>query len=392
MAKKQKIPSYCLHKPTGQAYSRVRGRFVYHGEYGSEKSRDNYDRFVCDFLANGRKLPGQEKLSPQDATINNVCLGFLKHVENYGYSAKEIHAFKMAVKRFRTVFGRCLAKNFGPLNLQSFQQLLLEQNCSRKYINKTCERIKRVFKWGTAQELIPPGVFEGLRTVENLKAGRTEAAEYDPVGPVSDATIKKTVKYLPKIPADMVWLLRYTGMRIGELCIMTPADVDRSGETWVYYPSKHKTQHHNKSRAVYIGPKAKAILTPYLENRPSTSFCFSPKESEELRAKEMRAARKSKLTPSQTAREKQAKKRDRKHIKDYYTADSFRRLIARACKKSGIDHWHTHQLRHTAATEYRKKFGLEASQVLLGHSSMAITEVYAEQDRERAIKAIQEVG
>ena len=39
--------------------------------------------------------------------------------------------------------------------------------------------------------------------------------------------------------------------------------------------------------------------------------------------------------------------------------------------------WHPHQLRHNAATRLRKEFGLEAAQVILGHKTLAVTEVYA---------------
>jgi integrase len=288
MANKTRVPKYCLHKTTGQAYSRVKGRFVYHGQYGTEESKDNYDRFVCDFLANGRKLPQNKGITLEDATLNSVCLGFLKHVENYGYSDKEVEAFKMAVKRFRSVFGRTLAKNFGPLNLQSFQQILVEDDCSRRYVNRTISKVRRIFKWGTAQELIPPGVHEGLKAVENLKRGRTTAKDYDPVAPVSDAIIKKTVKYLQRIPSDMVWFQRYTGCRSGEMVIMRPIDIDQSGEVWVYTPSKHKTEHHGKSRSVYIGPKAQAVLLHYLEDRPPESYVFSPKEAADDRSKLLR--------------------------------------------------------------------------------------------------------
>ncbi|MCD4824639.1 MAG: tyrosine-type recombinase/integrase [Phycisphaerae bacterium] len=55
-------------------------------------------------------------------------------------------------------------------------------------------------------------------------------------------------------------------------------------------------------------------------------------------------------------------------------------------------HWHPHQLRHNAATELRKEFGLEAARVILGHRSAAITEVYAEMDRQKTIDAMMKVG
>jgi len=50
------------------------------------------------------------------------------------------------------------------------------------------------------------------------------------------------------------------------------------------------------------------------------------------------------------------------------------------------------RLRHNAATELRKEFGIEAARIILGHRSTAITEVYAEKDEQEAIEAIAKVG
>ena len=55
-------------------------------------------------------------------------------------------------------------------------------------------------------------------------------------------------------------------------------------------------------------------------------------------------------------------------------------------------HWHPHQLRHNAATELRKEFGIEAARIILGHHSAAVTEIYAEKDEEEAIMAVMKVG
>ena len=54
--------------------------------------------------------------------------------------------------------------------------------------------------------------------------------------------------------------------------------------------------------------------------------------------------------------------------------------------------WHPHQLRHNAATNLRKEFGLEAARIILGHRSAAITEVYAELDQQNAIEAMLKIG
>jgi integrase len=54
--------------------------------------------------------------------------------------------------------------------------------------------------------------------------------------------------------------------------------------------------------------------------------------------------------------------------------------------------WHPHQLRHSAATRFRREYGVDAAGVLLGHSSLAITGVYAEQDQTKAMRIMAKVG
>ncbi len=54
--------------------------------------------------------------------------------------------------------------------------------------------------------------------------------------------------------------------------------------------------------------------------------------------------------------------------------------------------WHPHRLRHTAATDLRKEFGLEVARVVLGHHSLAVTEIYAEFDKAKALDAMLKAG
>ncbi|MDC0935463.1 tyrosine-type recombinase/integrase [Pirellulales bacterium] len=54
--------------------------------------------------------------------------------------------------------------------------------------------------------------------------------------------------------------------------------------------------------------------------------------------------------------------------------------------------WSPNQLRHTAGTAICKRFGLEAAQVILGHSNANVTQVYAERDLDKAVAVAREVG
>ncbi len=56
------------------------------------------------------------------------------------------------------------------------------------------------------------------------------------------------------------------------------------------------------------------------------------------------------------------------------------RLKAEAARWRQRHCWAPNQLRHLRGTEIRGRFGLEASQTVLGHSRADTTELYAERD------------
>ncbi len=197
-----------------------------------------------------------------------------------------------------------------------------------------------------------------------------------------------------------------TGMRPGEVCQLRPRDIDRSQAVWSFRPARHKTQHKQKSRTVFIGPRGQEVLQPYLD-RDADDYCFSPRDTMMQQRAAKHAVRKTPLScgnkpgsnvvraPKRTARAA-------------YTGDTYRRAIHRACDHAfpptetlegdalrqwqSSKRWSPNQIRHSVATKVRKKYGLEAAQVILGHSSANVTHVYAERDIARAAEVMQELG
>lgn len=114
------------------------------------------------------------------------------------------------------------------------------------------------FTWGVSKEMIPSSVYEALRTVPALSAGRSDAAESAPVKPVAEEHAAAIFSFLsPQIQA-MVELQALTGMRPGEVCMMRGCDVTTSEDkTWCFKPSTHKTAHHGHDRVIDLGPQAR---------------------------------------------------------------------------------------------------------------------------------------
>jgi integrase len=301
---------------------------------------------------------------------------------------------------------------------------MIEAGSSRRYINDHLHRIRRMFKWAAGNEMIPYEVYQRLTTVDGLRKGRTEAREMAPVPPVDDKVVEKTLPHLPAVVADMVRFQRLTGCRPGEVCILRRCDIDTSGDVWTYRPESHKTEHHDRDRIIVIGPKAQEILRPYLL-RDSEAYCFCPADSE---AKRRRDAHEQRVTPLKYGNRpgSNRKRKPKRSAGNNYTNDSYRRAIHRACDLAfpapeplarleketakqwrerltstqrdelkqwqSQNQWSPNQLRHTAATEIRSKFGLEAAQVTLGHSNANVTQIYAERDLSKAAEIMRQVG
>lgn len=166
-------------------------------------------------------------------------------------------------------------KEFGPLMLIAYQESLVESGICRSYVNQQTGRIKRIFKWGVSRELVPVEVHQALTTVSGLRKGKTKAKDYAPVGAVTDDVIEATLAQVPNVAVKaMIQFQRLVGCRPGELFIMRPMDIDRSGGghegVWLYRPESHKTEHHGHSRVILIGPKAQAVLTQFHEDLSTT--------------------------------------------------------------------------------------------------------------------------
>ncbi len=206
---------------------------------------------------------------------------------------------------------------------------MVEDGLSRKTANQRIDRVKRMFKWGAASELIPAGIPQALSMVEGLKRGRSEARETAPVRPVEDTVVEATLPHLPEVVGDMVRLQRLTGMRPAELCMIRPLDLDRSADVWTYRPESHKTQHHGKERIVYIGPQAQGVLLRYLA-RDAAAYCFRPVDSEAKRLAARHAARRTPLSCGNKPGTNRKAKPKRK-AGDGYGVNAYRRAIYRGC-------------------------------------------------------------
>jgi hypothetical protein len=89
--------------------------------------------------------------------------------------------------------------------------------------------IVQFFKWATSEELVPAGVWQGLRSVPGLRKGRSEARDHEPVEPVPEAHVETILPYHPPVVAAMVRIQGLCGMRPQEVIRMRACDLTTTG-------------------------------------------------------------------------------------------------------------------------------------------------------------------
>ncbi|QEL19897.1 tyrosine-type recombinase/integrase [Limnoglobus roseus] len=406
------VPTYRLHKQSGQAIVTIRTpagrpRDVLLGVYDSDESKREYSRIIAE-LQKGRFPFGDGRAG--DLTVNELLVRFLQYAKTHyrypdGRPTGEYGNYISAVRPLAELYGDAIAAEFGPLALKNTRERMIDRGWCRNQVNAHVGRIKRAFKWATSEELVPPAVYHALVTVTGLREGRSAAVESAPVPPVADEHVAATLPHLNRHARGMVEVQRLTGCRPGEVCGLRMADVDASGPVWFYRPAQHKTRHRGKARVVAIGPKAQAVIRAFIPADP-TAYVFSPRRAVEEHHAERGEKRATPRYPSHMKRNRTKRAyAPRRSAGAKYTRTSYARCVTRAVEAANLErskaaggsfvalpHWAPNQLRHTFATEVRKSNGLEAAQVLLGHTRADVTQVYAERDLSLAAKVAAEIG
>ncbi len=292
-----KIPSYRLHRPSGLGIVCLDGKRIYLGKWNSKESREKYRRVVAEWLANGRRSHGNQP--HESIAVVELIDRYLQFAKTYyqrdGQPTKEVLCIKDALRPLFSLYGRTPAIEFGPLSLKAVRGSMIESGWARNTINDRVFRIKRMFRWATENELLPPSVLHGLQAVPGLKRGRSTARETEPVKPVSEHLIQAVQPHVSAEVWAMIQLQVLTAMRPGEVVLMRGCDLDTTGKVWIYSLKRHKTEHHGYDRRIYLGPRAQTIVKPFLQS-DLAAYLFCPANAVKAFKQERHSRRKTPLS------------------------------------------------------------------------------------------------
>ena len=200
-------PKYCLDKPSGRAFVILDGSKKYLGRYGTQESRDNYDRLIGEWIGKGRPrhVPAP---STTGVTVSQVIAAFWSHAKR-AYPAPtyqegkrpqgELGNYWDALRPLRRLYGATAACDFGPRALTALRDAMTqarqvkdpvtgdmveEPGWCRNVANRQLSRVKHVFKWAVENELIAGEVYYRLSTVTGLRRARSDVRETEKVSPV----------------------------------------------------------------------------------------------------------------------------------------------------------------------------------------------------------------
>ena len=165
-----KLPSYCLKKNSNgkkYAYIYLNGKYISLGPDGT-KAKEKYQALLFEWLTNGKFLPIQDKT----ISVKEMCARFLAHAKDYYSESTELVNYKYVIKILLSLYSSIDANDFGPQKLEAVRYNMIKKGWQRSSINKQVMRVRAIFKWAEAKELIDRGMYEHLSTLAPLRKGR----------------------------------------------------------------------------------------------------------------------------------------------------------------------------------------------------------------------------
>ena len=398
------IPRILRRKDRDLAFILIEGKRYYIGTYDesgvSPEAEANRLRVWSEYQVK-KGIDQEREVFVTVAVLVNRFLEYAKQIYvKRGRLTGTYARFVDSSRLLFEVYADVPVADFTPLALKAVRSVMVDSGTlCRETVNKRIDCIRQMFRWGVENELVQETTWRALTAVARLQQGRTVAPDHPDVEPVAADVVLRTLPYMPVVIADMVRIQLLTGMRPSEVCNLRLCDVYREGDefpkqyvflqrglegVWIYVPQEHKCEHHEgKKRWIPFGPKCQAILVPYFAEREPEEFIFSPAKEAAVRSAQARVKR-------------NGTKPSKRKFSEKYSSRSYRDAVARAvvrynkkALKAGTEllpHWFPYQLRHSKATETRANGEIETAQILLGHSSMQMTEVYARKNKDLAIR------
>ncbi len=365
------------------AYTNVEGRRISLGRAGTPESHERFQRIVDEWEASeaGRRSSERAGLTVAELAERfvqdewgRVAAGLISRTSAYAaeYAARALVEDQAHANTPTRLFGpkalRVIQKRLAATRVRTsagrFRDAEEPPTLSRAEVNRRVNGIRRIFRWGVAEELVPPAVLQSLEAVKGLRCG--EARETEPRMPADPRAVALTAARLEADGhlglANVIRLLRWTGCRPDEVCSLSADDVVNSPDGLELRIRKHKTRKHTGSdRVVPLNREAAKIVQDALVQSRS-------------------------IDPSRRI----FASRDGKPI----TPNGLYQAVGEAAAAAGVPRWMPYQLRHLATIEMLEAGATEAeTAAAIGHTpGSTVVRRYSRGREKLARRAVAGIG
>ena len=381
-------------------------RKVIRHPFGSSEARIEYHTLLAEWRRNGCRasaIPLKRDPSVGPLSVAELCAHVWIHAKKSWKKADgkpnvRCERLGYLIQRLR-VYDDRPAESLGLAEVQGIANTMAEEGLAKDTYKKRLSSLNDLVSLAVGLSHLTPetrtrvkGACAALRRTP--PTGLADAREVDAV---DDEVVNATLPALPPNAADAIVLARRCGARASEITTLRVREIKQTKikqkPVWFFErKTQHKTAHHQHVMRRYFDAEAQTLLMPYLERRRPEELVFSRAEDEAWRRE--RRPRTTPLNsgnrPGYTAATRAGKTPRR--CAEGYTDDSLYRAVERACKTVGINRWHPHQLRHSAAVEFGAVHGEQDAMAMLGQKSVAIFRRYSQKQKSQHESALHAVA
>ena len=362
------------------------GKPNYLGLYGSPESKVAYARIVAEIESNPA-IPLSSVGEERQVTVRELAAAFLNYAKTSINPTDYAHYRTIVLDFLDKLYGdNTSVEKFTPRCLKLVRdEMIRSGRFCRNIINKYIKFTVAIFGWGVENELVPETTWRALKAVKSLLKGHEGTFDHEEREAVPDDVVVRTLPFMPPTLKAMIIVQRLTGCRPSEVFNMKVGDIIKNAAPglWHYVRKNHKTERFIGKKIIPLGKPEQELIAPYLEDKTPESAVFSPRTAMAERSAEKRVARKTPLTPSQIAKDKERAAKPSRYS-EFYNECSYRLAIIHAIAKGNkvlpeeqkIPHWYPYQLRHSASTATELAHSDEDAQALLGHRTVNMTKRY----------------
>jgi integrase len=354
-------PEMRLHKATGQARIRWKGKEKLLGPFGSAEAHINYARWLEENdpgsppaapRVAGSTVPPAPAAAPWPTVAGAVLRWEAEEAPRYDPAGREPDQFRCAFRPLLGAAGGLRTDEFDLDALERVREAMRARGWCARVCNRAVTRVRTVWRWLERKRLAPPGSWAALRALEPVRANDRRYRHTRPLEPLGEGEYELLLVCCHPTLRAMVELQWLTGVRSGELVRMTAGEVDRDGdEGWVFRPTRHKTAWRGHTRAVPLGPRAAGLLAPWLDGKGASEWVF----------------------PSHRGNRPGRKGGPLLRGPRRYTVDGYAQAFERAGEYAGLMKLRPYLLRHACKKRVAAAINSDAARCVLGHSTSTTT-------------------